>query len=175
MDTKRFVILISCLTALFSVFMVVYNFISQPPFGNANVAATHMNTSSVNINSLFVSDSSVLSSVLSSASSGIKLQSSSQILISSQGTSKSLSSSQMNVNSETQTTASNKTNDYPVNINTATKEQLDTLPDIGEVIAQRIIDYRTQNGNFTSIDQLDNIKGIGAKTIEKIKPYIIIK
>jgi comEA protein len=166
MDTKRFIILMSSLTAFFSVLIVVFNFISQPPFGNINVAATGAYTSSVNINSLFISDSSALSS----ASSIIQTQSSSQILISSQGTSNQAASSQQKVSSKVQKVTPNN----PVNINTATIEQLDTVPDIGPVLAQRIIDYRTQNGNFTSIDQLDNVKDIGIKTIENMRPYITI-
>jgi competence protein ComEA len=49
----------------------------------------------------------------------------------------------------------------PVNLNTATAEQLDALPGIGPVLAQRIVDYRTQQGRFTTVDQLDDVPGIG--------------
>jgi len=59
-----------------------------------------------------------------------------------------------------------------ININTATKEQLMTLDGIGEVKAAAIIDYRRENGNFRSIEELNNVKGIGDKTIEKIRAYI---
>ena len=59
-----------------------------------------------------------------------------------------------------------------LNINTASAEEFQTLPNIGAKMAQRIVDYRTQNGKFTSVDDLQNVKGIGAKTLEKVKPFI---
>lgn len=62
-----------------------------------------------------------------------------------------------------------------LNINTATVEELQTLPNIGEATAQRIIDYRTQHGNFASVDALQNVKGIGAKTVEKLRPFVDAK
>ena len=61
-----------------------------------------------------------------------------------------------------------------ININTATKEQLMTLNGIGEVKAAAIIDYRRENGKFKSIEELDNVKGIGPKIIEKIRAYITV-
>ena len=60
---------------------------------------------------------------------------------------------------------------FPVNINTASKKELDALPGIGEVLAQRIIDYRSANGPFSTVDELTKVKGIGEKTLEKLKPY----
>ncbi|MGN0452614.1 MAG: ComEA family DNA-binding protein [Ruminococcus sp.] len=59
-----------------------------------------------------------------------------------------------------------------VDINTAGKEALMTVPGIGEVIAQRIIDYREQIGRFNSVEELMNIKGIGESTFENIKIYV---
>jgi|SRR4051794_17007672 competence protein ComEA len=53
----------------------------------------------------------------------------------------------------------------PVDVNTATLEQLDTLPGIGPVTAQAIIDWRTQNGAFTSVDELLEVSGIGDPTL----------
>ena len=59
-----------------------------------------------------------------------------------------------------------------LNINTASAEELQTLPNIGERMAKRIIDYRTQHGDFASVDALQNVRGIGPKTLEKLKPFI---
>ena len=63
---------------------------------------------------------------------------------------------------------------FPVNINTASKKELDALPGIGEVLAQRIIDYRSANGPFSTVDELTKVKGIGEKTLEKLKPYATV-
>ena len=59
-----------------------------------------------------------------------------------------------------------------VDINTATLEQLDTLPGIGPVLAQAIIDWRTQNGSFTSIEQLREVSGIGDATFADLQPLV---
>lgn len=63
---------------------------------------------------------------------------------------------------------------FPVNINTASKKELDALPGIGETLAQRIIDYRSANGPFSTVDELTKVKGIGEKTLEKLKPYATV-
>jgi len=61
-----------------------------------------------------------------------------------------------------------------VNINLATKEQLKTLDGIGDATAQKIIDYRKENGNFGSVEDIKNVSGIGENKYEKIKEKIII-
>lgn len=60
----------------------------------------------------------------------------------------------------------------PVNINTATAEQLDALPGIGPTYAKRIIEYRESHGGFKSTDEMKNVQGIGEKTFEKFKDKI---
>lgn len=60
----------------------------------------------------------------------------------------------------------------PININEASTVELTSLPGIGETYAQRIIEYRETNGDFTSVDELVNVRGIGERTLEKIKPFI---
>jgi competence protein ComEA len=60
----------------------------------------------------------------------------------------------------------------PVNLNTASLGQLDALPGVGPVLAQRILDYRTQNGPFTTIDQLQEVPGVGPKKFDSLKPHV---
>ena len=59
-----------------------------------------------------------------------------------------------------------------VNLNTAGVDELDGLPGIGEVLAQRIVDYRTEHGPFHSLDELANVSGIGKSVIERIADLV---
>lgn len=61
-----------------------------------------------------------------------------------------------------------------VNLNTATREELQTIKGVGPATAQKILDYRAAHGRFTSVDELLKIDGIGAKTLEKIRPEVTI-
>jgi competence protein ComEA len=61
-----------------------------------------------------------------------------------------------------------------VNLNSATAEELDTLPGIGPAYAQKIIDYRNTNGGFGAIEEIMEVKGIGQKTFDKLKDLITI-
>ncbi len=61
-----------------------------------------------------------------------------------------------------------------ININTASAQELEALPSIGPVTAQAIIDYRTANGPFASVEDIVKVRGIGPATLEKIKPLITV-
>jgi len=61
-----------------------------------------------------------------------------------------------------------------LNLNTATKDELVALSGIGPAKAQAIIDYRTQHGGFKSVDELKDVKGIGARRFEKLKPELTV-
>lgn len=68
-----------------------------------------------------------------------------------------------------------KSENRKININSADKEELMTLTGIGETKASSIIEYRSKNGKFASIEQLAEVNGIGIKTVEKLKDKITIK
>jgi competence protein ComEA len=60
----------------------------------------------------------------------------------------------------------------PVSLNTATVDQLDTLPGVGPVLAQHIVDYRTQHGGFRSVDELREVNGIGERRFADLRNLV---
>ncbi|MCG3142208.1 MAG: ComE operon protein 1 [Anaerolineae bacterium] len=62
-----------------------------------------------------------------------------------------------------------------LNLNTATLAELDALPGVGETLAQRILDYRQQNGAFKTIEDLKNVKGIGDKLFDDLKELVTVQ
>lgn len=63
---------------------------------------------------------------------------------------------------------------FPISINQADKAEFMALPGIGEVLAQRIVDYRDKNGSFSSPEELLNVEGIGERRLEEIIDMITI-
>lgn len=62
-----------------------------------------------------------------------------------------------------------------LNLNTATEDELQTLPGIGASKARRILAYRKKNGKFARVRDLRRVKGIGYKTLKKLSPYLTVK
>ena len=89
---------------------------------------------------------------------------------SSDSTFAALSATPEDTTAEEQNNASGK-----VNLNRATKGQLMQLPGIGETTAERILIYRDEQGRFTSVDELTNVKGISKKKLERLRPYLTIE
>lgn len=71
--------------------------------------------------------------------------------------------------------ASEQTPAGPININAASQTELESLPGIGPVLAERIIDYRQKNGPFKTKDALKNVKGIGEKVFTDLADKIIVQ
>jgi len=62
-----------------------------------------------------------------------------------------------------------------INLNTASAEQLESLPGVGPATARAILEYRKQNGGFQSVDELIEVRGIGPKKLEQIRPYVVVR
>lgn len=71
--------------------------------------------------------------------------------------------------------AGKKKPEKPVNLNTATVEELAQLPGIGEVTARRIIRHREKSGKFRSVDELLVVRGISQKKLEALRPYLTVE
>ena len=88
--------------------------------------------------------------------------------------SKKFANSQVTTATQIPDTSSNTKKQGKININTATEEELDTLPGIGPSTAAKIIEYRKENGKFKNIEEIKEVSGIGDAKYEKIKELIII-
>lgn len=62
-----------------------------------------------------------------------------------------------------------------ININTAARVELELLPGIGPALAGRIIDYRASHGDFKAVEELDRVKGIGPKLLEKLRGRVVVE
>ena len=80
---------------------------------------------------------------------------------------------------ESGATSSNASVEYlkanPVDLNKATQAELEVLPGVGPKMGERIIAYRTENGGFKSVDELDEVKGIGEKRMATLKPLVKVR
>lgn len=72
------------------------------------------------------------------------------------------------------TPAAKASSSAPVNLNTATVAQLETLPGIGKSTAERILEYREKSGGFKKVEDLMNVRGIGEKSFLKLKPLVTV-
>ncbi len=80
---------------------------------------------------------------------------------------------QIDSTSSKSTFTADKSSGAKININQASEAELESLPNIGPVMAARIMEYRRSHGAIENVDELNAVKGIGVKTIEKIQPYIV--
>jgi comEA protein len=68
-----------------------------------------------------------------------------------------------------------KSTSLRININTASADSLELLPGIGPVYADKIVEYRSQQGGFSSLEELAHVRGIGKKTVEKIADFVVLE
>lgn len=64
---------------------------------------------------------------------------------------------------------------WPIDVNGASPAQLESVPGIGPFLAAKIVEYRNKNGNFKNYEDLDKVNGIGMKTLDKLRPYLVVK
>ena len=76
---------------------------------------------------------------------------------------------------QTTTPPSTGKEELRLNLNEASKEELMEIPGIGEVLAQRILDFRQMYGPFYSVDELDEVDGIGEKRLEDLRRYLFVE
>lgn len=93
---------------------------------------------------------------------------------SSQNSTKSIDENENSQNSNTSTSNNSASISGKININTANASKLEELPGVGEAIAKKIIEYREYNGNFSSIEEIKNVSGIGESKFEKMKDFICV-
>ena len=62
-----------------------------------------------------------------------------------------------------------------VNLNRASADELQTLPGVGPVLAQRMVDWRKAHGRYRTVDELQEVKGIGKKRLEQLRPLVTVK
>lgn len=63
----------------------------------------------------------------------------------------------------------------PIDVNAATAEDLQKVPGIGVALSQRIIEFRQEHGRFETLDDLLNVRGIGTTSLEKLRPFLVVK
>lgn len=80
-----------------------------------------------------------------------------------------------NAEQPTGTSGSGEPGSAPVDLNSASITSLDTLPGVGPVTAQRIIDWRTEHGRFASVDQLRDVDGIGPTRFDRLKDLVVAR
>lgn len=85
------------------------------------------------------------------------------------------SASEITTVSATRENMSEKASFLTISLNKATQADLERIPGVGAVTALRILSYRDLNGGFRTVEELMNVKGIGPKKMQKIRPYITIQ
>lgn len=105
----------------------------------------------------------------------MKVKDEGHYIIPKEGEEIALNDSNENVENNNDGNDSTEGDNKKININGASKEELDSLPGVGEVTAQKILDYREENKEFKSIDEIKNVKGIGENKFNDLKDYICIQ